>query len=393
MHRAIRLLAAGLACLVATACSSPAAGDVTISAPPSTAVQRDYWPTSGWRTANPAEHGMDPSLLAELDARARDDFPQVNSMLVVRHGYLVYEHYWNGFTAKDGHDVRSVTKSVVSALVGIALRDGHLQSLDQTVQQLLAQHLPADADPKLRGVTLKQLLTMTSGLAGDDPSIGGDEAIWSRMAMSPDWVAHILGRQIENEPGERFAYSNATAHLLSAIVADATDQSTLAYARAELFGPLGIASDNAVELNLEWPVPAAESEAYERAPVAWQTDPQGYHFGAAGLKLPSRDLAKLGYLYLNGGRWDGTQIVPADYVRDSISAHSDPGENQHYGYQWWVTHGPDHDTFRAQGFGGQFVLVVPDFDLVVVATSDPTAKDGAGAVHLIQEQVIPAVIG
>jgi CubicO group peptidase (beta-lactamase class C family) len=138
-------------------------------------------------------------------------------------------------------------------------------------------------------------------------------------------VRHILGRPLDSAPGEAAAYSNATSHLLSAIVADATGQSTLAYARAKLFGPLGIATDNALEQTIShWPLTPAELGAYEQAPVAWPKDPQGYHVGGSFLRLPARDLAKLGYLYLNGGRWDGAQVVPAEYVAASTRAPERP---------------------------------------------------------------------
>jgi len=130
-------------------------------------TQRDYWPTAGWRTAAPNDEGMDPAVLDELDTKVPESYPQVRSLLVVRHGYLVYERYWHGLDAADGHNSHSVTKSVTSALVGIALADHKLKSLDQTVGELLATHLPPNADPRLRRVTLEQLLTMTSGLASD----------------------------------------------------------------------------------------------------------------------------------------------------------------------------------------------------------------------------------
>jgi CubicO group peptidase (beta-lactamase class C family) len=197
----------------------------------------------------------------------------VRSVLVVRHGYLVYEHYWHGMTAADGNDVQSVTKSVVSALVGIALGEGKLKGLDQTVGELLARHLPKDADPRLARVTLEQLLTMTSGLAGDDPSLGGDPRVSARQGASRDWVRHILGWRLATNPGTGFAYSSATSQLLSAIVADATGQSTLAFARARLFGPPGIASANApAPVFVAHPSQAA-LKAYQRAPVAWPGPP------------------------------------------------------------------------------------------------------------------------
>ena len=173
--------------MVAAACTtgSDPTGATGTSQAAAGPIQRDYWPTAGWRTAAPAEQGMDPAVLDDLDTIVPDSYPQVRSVLVVRHGYLVYERYRQGVTASDGHNSFSVTKSFVSALVGIALRDGRLRSLDQTVGELLADHLPADADPRLRQVTVEQLLTMTSGLAADDASLAGDDDILDRDAEEP----------------------------------------------------------------------------------------------------------------------------------------------------------------------------------------------------------------
>jgi CubicO group peptidase (beta-lactamase class C family) len=388
-----RLLAASLGCVLAAACTSPGSHQATATSRASgSRIERDYWPTAGWRTAAPDQQGMDPAVVGELDAKVPDRYPQVRSLLVVRHGYLVYERYWQGVAPSDGHDVRSVTKSVVSALVGIALRDRHLQGLDQTVGELLAEHLPATADPRLRQVTLKQLLTMTSGLAGDDSSLGGDDQLFDRLFQSRDWVRHILSRRLVSKPGAEFAYSSAGSHLLSAIVADASGQSTLGFARTQLFGPLGIAADHALEPTIRhWPPTQAELAAFGQAPVAWPRDPQGYHFGGAFLKLPARDLAKFGFLYLNGGRWDRTQVVPAEYVAASTRPQSEPSRGPgDYGYQWWVTNETGHDSFRAMGFGGQLIQVVPELDLVVVITCDPD-QERSDAPNLVGETIVPAV--
>jgi CubicO group peptidase (beta-lactamase class C family) len=391
-----RLLVAGLGCVLAAACTTStdpteATGTSQAAAAP---TQRDYWPTAGWRNVAPDQQGMDPAALDDLDTMVPDLYPQVRSVLVVRRGYLVYERYWQGVDADDGHNSFSATKSFVSALVGIALRDRHLRGLDQTVAELLADHLPAKADPRLRQVTVEQLLTMTSGLAGDDALVGGLDGISDPMAQSRDWVRHILGRRPVTEPGTAFAYSSAGSHLLSAMVADATGQSTLAFARAELFGPLGIVTGRASEPEVrDWPPTQAKLEAYEQAAVAWPTDPQGYHFGGGYLKLPARDLAKLGYLYLNGGRWDGTQVVPADYVAASTRPHGGPSRGPGgYGYQWFVTNETGHDSFRAEGFGGQLIQVIPDLDLVVVVTSDVN-QESHDPSKLVRAVILPAVTG
>jgi CubicO group peptidase (beta-lactamase class C family) len=391
------LLLVALAVVLA-ACAGPGGQRSTVSSRQRPAVprQRDYWPTSGWRTAPPEAEGMDPAVLAAIPGDVSSVYPEVRSVLVVRHGYLVYERYWHGMTAGDGEDLYSVTKSVVSALVGIALGEGKLKGLDQTVGELLARHLPRGADPRLARVTLEQLLTMTSGLAGDDPSLGGDPRISQRQGASRDWVRHVLGRRLATDPGGAFAYSSATSHLLSAVVADATGMSTLAFARARLFGPLGIATARAPEPVFVAHPSRAALAAYRRAPVAWPTDPQGYHLGFSGLRLPSRDLAKFGYLYLNGGRWDATQVVPAGYVAASTRPHATPPPDgiggASYGYQWWVTSQAGHPSFLALGKGGQLVQVVPDLDLVAVVTSDAT-QDRNDAGDLVGRAIIPAVTG
>jgi CubicO group peptidase (beta-lactamase class C family) len=343
---------------------------------------------------------MSPEVLVGIDAlvtghgtlanQRRERFPQVRSVLVVRHGYLVYERYWHGDTATTGQDVASITKSLTSTLVGIALGTHHLKSLDQTVGELLGRHLPPGADPRLAKVTVAQLLTMTSGLARDVPGGGGDPRLFEQMVASPDWVRNILGQRLVSAPGTRYAYSNAGPHLLSAILADASGQSTLAFARAKLFDPLGIDSARAPEPVLPTPAPA-DLRAFEQASVAWPKDPQGYHLGFAWLKLPSRDLAKLGYLYLNGGRWEDTQLIPEAYVRAATQAHAEmvPADADAYGYLWRVGTVAGHPSFRAWGAGGQIIQVVPDLDLVVVITGQLQPHEDAPS--LVPLVIVPAI--
>jgi CubicO group peptidase (beta-lactamase class C family) len=386
-----------LGCLLAAACTGPDRGQATATSrqPSAGPTQRDYWPTAGWRTAAPGDQGMDPQLLGDLDTQVLERYPQVRSLLVVRHGYLVYERYWHGFDAADGQELHSITKSIISALVGITLGDHKLKSLDQTVEQLLAPHLPKHPDPRLRKVTVRQLLTMTGGLPGDDQPTGGDVRLSRRLFRSRDWVAHVLGRPLAYDPGTTFAYSNASSHLLSAIVADTSGQPTLAVARARLFGPLGIHSDNVFQPRAVKPPTPAQVQAYQQAAVAWPRDPQGYHFGFGETKLPARDLAKLGYLYLNGGRWDTTQVVPTDYVRASTQPHTDLprlGPGGGYGYQWWTNSINLHAGFVAVGIGGQRILAIPDLDLVVVVTTD-AQQQREDAEDLVGQTIIPAVTG
>jgi CubicO group peptidase (beta-lactamase class C family) len=376
--------------MLLAACSGPNSGGrpAQPTSHPAATVTRDYWPTAGWRTAAPQDHGIDPQALAKVEEHVAREYTHVRSVLVVRHGYLVYEHYWHGLDAASGHDVRSVTKSVIGALVGIAIAEGKIESLEQTVGELLPAQLPKDADPRLSKVTVRQLLTMTSGLAANDAS-GFDQA----LLKSPDWIRHILGQRLTNDPGFRFAYSDAGPHVLSAILANASGQSTLAFARARLFDPLGIHTDKAFEPVMSDKIDAAAGDAYERSSVAWPVDPQGYHYGAALLRLPARDLAKFGYLYLNGGRWDGKQVIPADYVTAATSLEgSSANVYADYGWLWWVSTEGGHRTFSARGYGGQYIYVVPDLDLVAVLTSEADAP-GLDPKILFTTTIVPAATG
>jgi CubicO group peptidase (beta-lactamase class C family) len=375
-----------LVCVLAVACTGRSPPVAEPERPPAGGA----WPTRGWQTAAPQDAGIDASVLAGIDHGAHLTYPALRSVLVVRHGRLAVERYYRGATPASYFNVFSVTKSVTSALVGIALGDRKLASLDQPVGRLLARHLPPRPDPRIRDITLEHVLTMTAGLPPD--TVPETPPGWVRAG---DWVRHLLRQRPATRPGTRFAYSSASSHLLSAIVADATGQTTLRYARDRLFTPLGIASDPAFEPEFA----PRNAAAYERAGFAWPTDPQGYHLGYGFLKLTPRDMAKLGYLYLKGGAWEGRQVVPADYVRASTRRQvaagraADPGEG--YGYQWWTMTEQGHAAFAAVGLGGQLIEVVPDLDLIVVMTSAAGSAEDLRAAgdsrRLVADVVVPAV--
>jgi CubicO group peptidase (beta-lactamase class C family) len=334
--RAQRVCALVLALVAAAAVGCTSDTDEATSASGTGPPAREYWPTDGWRTDDPAKHGFDPEELAGLDQLMTASVTP-RSVVIVRDGYLVYERYGAGLDATSGHDVRSVTKSVVSALVGIALGDGAIENPDATIGALLPDQVPADADPRMAGVTVTQLLSMTSGLAGDDGGVGGDERIFDAMLASPDWVRHILGRPLAGPPD------------------------------------------------------AALYEQFLQSGFAWAVDPQGYHVGGLGLLLPARDLAKIGFLYLNEGRWGDEQIVPAGFVHASTTpaAGLPRGHYGDYGWQWWLDADGDHPAFFARGYGGQTIYVVPDLDLVTVVTNDPE-RPGTDGASVARSIVVPA---
>ncbi len=296
-------------------------------------------------------------LTKELSLLSDYSLRELRALLVHVCGVPVHEEYRSS-TADETHNVASVTKSVIGTLVGIALADGSLKSLDQTLGELLPEHRTV-MSPAVASIRLRQLLTMTAGLDADlsDSSVGA----W---IQSDHFVEGILRQGVVGKPGT-FAYSSATSHLLSAIVARATHRSVLDYATEKLFDPLGIPMTGAAQPLLV----TASAAAYDKAVVALPVDHQGINYGASYLKLRARDMAKLGQLYLDQGRWQGKQIVPQRWVRDATTGHVNvPGTQgaDRYGYQWWVTTAGGHPAYAALGFGGQLVEVVPDKALVVV---------------------------
>jgi CubicO group peptidase (beta-lactamase class C family) len=260
--------------------------------------------------------------------------------------------------------VQSVTKSVISALVGIALEDGCIKSLDDPIWDYLPGRTPAENDPLKREISLEHLLTMSSGFEWID----GQTPIWT----SADWIQFVLDQPMASPPGTVWNYNSGNAHLLSAIIQNACGQNTLEVAREKLFTPLGITE------------------------FTWETDPQGIPNGGWGLSMLPRDMAKIGLLYLNDGVWDGQQILPAEWITASTQRYFQvpkPLEpwDLYYGYTWWL-HG-DGSYYAAHGRGGQFIYVLPEQGMVVVFTRDVNTPDDEfiGPQQLIREHIVPAV--
>jgi CubicO group peptidase (beta-lactamase class C family) len=296
--------------------------------------------------ADPAEHGLDPAQVA-AGVREIAAQPGVRTLLVVAGGELVVEEAWGGASTRQPSNLMSASKSMLSALVGVALDEGALSGLDATVAELLPRALPEDAGGK-RSITLRHLLTQTSGLA----STSGEH--YGAWVSTGDWSRAALARPLLEPPGEEFRYSTGNTHLVAAMLAAAAGEDLLAYARRELLDPLGIGA------------------------VAWDESPEGVRFGGNGLAMTPRDAARFGLLYLQGGHWGGAQVVPADWVESStrVQTRTPPEWAQRYGdygYLWWVPRGPGGD-FTAVGYGGQFVHVAPRAGVVVVLTSTIESK-------------------
>ncbi len=289
----------------------------------------------GWAISTPEAEGLDAAALAAVYAKAQD-MTYIHSFLVLRHGKLVAERYFNGYTAYAADSVKSVSKSILSALAGIALQRRHLKSVEQNLATLLPDVVSETRYADKIPITLKHLLTMHSGLY----SIRRET--YRTWVQSANWVTHVLEKPLEWTPGTVFSYSTGDSHLVAVALTKAAGISAFDFAQQHLFQPLGIRL------------------------TAWKTDPQGYAHGGNDMFLTPRDMAKFGLLYLNKGRHNGQQIVPAAWVAESTATHV-PGPD--YGYYWCKRQFTGHEGFSANGYGGQFIVIVPSLDLVIVTTA------------------------
>jgi CubicO group peptidase (beta-lactamase class C family) len=305
------------------------------------AAAQDLWPTKGWQTASPESQGMSARELAGLVTFGIDN--GMDSVLVTRHGRIVAEAYYAPFTAGQKHRINSATKSVIGSLVAIALKDGTLKSVDQRVLDFFPDRTFANTDDRKKAITLQSLLDMTSGIDWDEPLSNAPPWSMIQMERSSDWVQNILDHGMAAEPGRTFNYNSGNPHLLSAILSKVTGKSAAVYAREKLFGPLGIDD------------------------VQWRSDSQGVSTGGFGLSLQPRDMAKLGYLWLHGGAWNGQQILPAEWLDKARHATVPMGMDPlRYGNLFWSL--PTQDIFMAVGYDRQLIVVMPGLDIVAVFT-------------------------
>jgi CubicO group peptidase (beta-lactamase class C family) len=329
---------------------------------PSSQPAVPYWPTGGWRTSLPEEQGMDSQTLAEMLDAIGERAYDVDSVTVVRNGYVVADATVYPFEPDSVHVVHSCTKSIVSALIGIAIDQGTIEGVDQPILEFFPERSVANLDTNKQMMTLEHVLTMAGGWECRDSYLYRWRGL-REMERSQDWVQHVLDLPMTEEPGTTFEYCNGGSFLLSAILQETTGTSALAFAEEHLFGPLGISD------------------------VVWPSNPQGISIGWGELRMRPHDMAKIGYLYLKEGRWEGEQVVPADWVAVSTRKHIDATLQDGYGYQWWVA---DGGVYMALGYGGQFIIVVPDKDMVVVFTSQLEEREFYTPQRLLDDFIIPA---
>lgn len=299
-------------------------------------------PSETWQTAAPEEVGIDSVPLVEMFDFVRERQIPVHSIQLVRRGRLVLDAYFYPYDGRTRHDVASVTKSITSTLIGLAIERGHIRDVQQPVLDFFPGRTVAGLDAPRRKQTLENLLTMQSGWdCGFEPN----EARLFEMRRRPDWIQFMLDLPMVAEPGTRWAYCSGNCHVLSAILTRVTGTNALAFARRELFDPLAIRD------------------------VTWTPDPHGNNHGWGDLQMHPRDMAKLGQLLLQHGRWGDRQLISDAWIRLATRAHVDKTSNQdHYGYYWWVKGADYPGMFEAVGRGGQRINVWPAKDLVLVFT-------------------------
>lgn len=294
-----------------------------------------------WETDAPENHQMDGALLRELHEAAAET--ELYSAVTIKDGVLIDEYYGAGYDADSVFRLASCSKTFTGALVGLAIEQGLISGVDAKLSEFLPQ-IAQSGDALQQQITIGHLLTHTSGIEWYEWN-GGNT--FGEFVRSENWVDFILGRQMLDEPGTTFAYTTGGSHLLAAALQAATGKTALEFGQEFLFEPLDMDS------------------------VQWRADPQGITDGGNGISMTARDAAKFGQLYLQGGRWQGAQILPQSWVEQSVQVqHARSGNSGSYGYQWWLRPfgAAGYETYYAMGHGGQYIFVVPELALVTVMT-------------------------
>lgn len=339
-------------------------------------MQRDDWPTTQWQTADPASVGMDAGTLKELEPVIKSEYGNINGIVVVIKGYIAYEKYYNGYGPEDAHHVASVTKTVLSALIGIAIAAGHIQSVDQKVLDFFPEYISDSADPQQREITLRHLLTMTAPY----PFADWQEPL-DQLCIQPDWVKYTLNMLGQGGRIGDFKYSTAGAHLLSAILTCSTGQSARELANERLFKLIGIKEIPDVVMK-----GFGFDDLFGNNVKGWVHDPSGNSTGGWGLTLTPRDMARFGLLYLNRGTWDNHQVIPAAWVDESTAA----AKPSHYGYLWWLREEDGVSAYMALGDGGNVICCIPGKDMVIAVASEFTLNS-RDRWELIKNYIFPAI--
>ncbi len=345
--------------------------------PTGTLITPDYYPTDEWESTTPEEQGMNSTILDMMDNYIEKENLAIDSILVIKNGYIIDEAnldpIFKLISSEPGpHGIYSCTKNIISTLIGIAIDQGLISSVNHKILDFFPDHAIANLDAYKQAITIENLLTMTSGLNWTEMVPYTDPAntfnIWK---TSENWVQFVLDKPMVTEPGSVFNYNTGASHLLSAIIQKVTGDSTLRFAQKYLFDPIGI----------------------KQGDIFWATDPQGIEVGGTGLALTVQDMARYGYLYLNNGTWDGKQVVSSKWVELSTKAYIQRESwpyGYDYAYHWWIY--PDLGIHVAMGYGGQRIFVIPDVELVVIFTAKIYNPVSDWAIKLLSNYIIAAEI-
>ena len=324
------------------------------------------WP---WETVTPESQGIESEDLARMVEHIERNNLAIDSVIIYEDGTTPFEMYFDPYNKSTSHNMKSTSKGVISALVGIALREGYIESLDESVLSYFPEY--ESSDPEKSDITIRDLLTMSSGLKWNENDLNSMYTFF----VSKRIVPRVLDLPVVAEPGSTFNYNTGLTHLLSATISRASGMSTLQFAEKYLFGPLDIHN------------------------VRWDEDRDGVHIGGSELFLTPRAMTKLGVMYLQNGAYAGRQVVPEEWVRESTTTQiegSFHGAQIQYGYLWWLdignslfTYLDDEQAFLAMGVRGQRILVQPELDTVVVITADQ--RDESQCDILIRDFILPAL--
>lgn len=326
------------------------------------------WPTKDWSKSTPEKQGLDEQQFTRIVTRIKDNYPNVYSLLVIKNGFLVFEEYYNGAAKISYNPVYSVTKSVMSALTGIAIREELISGMNQKVSELIPEYFGSSDNLRKKDITIENVLTMTGGLESIDNDYNG-------YFSSSDWLRYALDKPLTDDPGSKFVYNTGLTQILSGIISEKSSMKTKDFADKYLFKPLNIAVKR------------------------WDRDSTDCYGGGSGLYLTARDMAKFGYLYLNKGNWDGRRLIPEEWIAASITKKVEVDKGVDYGYLFWIadmenkTTGRTYYTYRADGAGGQKIVIIPEANMIIVVTANINAgsRDGADTQRLVEDYVIPAI--
>jgi CubicO group peptidase (beta-lactamase class C family) len=342
------------------------------------AVDYTPLPEGDWNVSTPEEQGLDPTLLAKLYYEAAE-METLYGLLIIKNGYLIAEKYFNEASIDHVSGRASSTKSFTSALVGIALEQGCIQSLDQRMMDFFPEFSEEIQDPRKEQITIRHLLQMRGGYPDEEYTSNLFEIMFFRGNW--EFVPHLVDFPLASDPGTEFNYSNLTSHLLGVIVTRACGQDLETYSRQYLFSPMN-------------------ADIY-----GWQVDDDGYNWGFGEIYVTARNMAKFGQLYLDGGVYDGKQVISADWIEASLQRYSESiirggilpwygsFRDRGYGYQWWSSRSGGHYFYYASGHGGNYIILLPELDMVIVTAADPLHDMWDGGDPWAYEGAINRMVG